>query len=132
MLANHGRLNGNPFHAVQPGMNSRLDSVQASVLLQRLSGMDIEIEHRRAQAEAYGGELLNGAVYSWYPVLYASQAERDEAYMAYAASGAKIIYPQPLNRMAAFEKFKSDCPVAESVCKRILAFPIHHYWEQVR
>lgn len=135
LYANHGRLE-KPFVAIKPGLNSRLDSLQAAVLLRRLRRMDNELAFRKAQAVFYENFLgvapRPDCAWSWFPVLYPSSGERDFALEEYGPYGAKVIYPIPLNRMPAFADHAVACPVAESVCERILAFPIKHSWEDNR
>ena len=126
-IANHGRMK-EPFNAVVPGMNSRLDSIQAAVLSQRLESFEIELEHRKNQAMFYNSDQEHNAL-AWFPSLYNSRRDRDADLKEYGPYGAKIIYPVPLNRMPAFAAHGCSCPVAESVCERILALPIRHHWE---
>lgn len=133
-MANHGRSPAmNPFNAIVAGMNSRLDTIQAAVLLERLEQFENELASRRAQARFYaghfGGEFLPWCAWSWYPFLYESEKMRDNALSEFGQYGAKAIYPKPLNRMPAFAASAVECPVAESFCRRILAFPVKHHWE---
>jgi UDP-2-acetamido-2-deoxy-ribo-hexuluronate aminotransferase len=131
--ANHGRA-AEPFSAHVPGMNSRLDSVQAAVLLERLKTFDIEISFRKSKVLSYNGGSpvphLYRCAWSWYPYLCESTAKRESLLKKYGPLGAKVIYPIPLNRMAAFADSAIACPVAEGVCERIIAFPIKHHWEE--
>lgn len=142
-LANHGRT-GERYEAEFIGENSRLDTIQAAILLDRLQVFESrEIPCRIAQAQEYFNRLTNvkqyelkparEPVWSWYPVLYDTKKERDEAFQDYGGYvGARIIYPTPLHLMPAFNYLgykRGDFPVAESVCERILAFPIVHHWE---
>jgi dTDP-4-amino-4,6-dideoxygalactose transaminase len=145
-IANHGRAVGldKPYSAIRTGMNSRLDSIQAAVLLERFKYFeDDELPGRKAQAKSYFNKLGIGTAaaiqghlelaWSWYPVLYDTKKERDEALAEYGPAGARVIYPQPVHLMVAFRHYghkPGDFPVAESVCERILAFPIVHHWEE--
>lgn len=132
-IANHGRK-WSQFVAETPGMNSRLDSFQAAVLAGRLQFFEEEIEQRRAQASFYykrfrSARWHENSVWAWFPVLYPDREKREDALAEHGEYGAKVIYPEPLNRMPAFNQYGTACPVAESVCNRILAFPIKHSWE---
>jgi dTDP-4-amino-4,6-dideoxygalactose transaminase len=144
MLANHGRVSERRYEAERVGTNSRLDTIQAAVLLDRLKVFESrEIPWRIAQAQEYGNRLPacrhheprpgREPVWSWYPVLYESRKERDDVLQNYGGYvGARVIYPTPIHLMPAFEYLgyrRGDFPVAESVCERILAFPIVHHWE---
>lgn len=126
----------NPFTAVVAGLNSRLDSVQAAVLLRRLDDLDTELFYRRKQVAFYMdvfGKTVNvdpgTCAWSWFPVVFNTKDERDHALAEYGPYGARVIYPVPLTRMAAFRRFEASCPMAESVCARILALPVKHFWE---
>jgi len=153
-ISNHGRAIGlnKPYSAIRVGMNSRLDSIQAAVLLERFKDFEIhELPYRNRQASDYFYELekcpsIYGQMgykmpWSWYPLLYPNREERDEAFLEYGRGdlkwgehgGARVIYPEPLHLMPAFKHYghkRGDFPVSESVCDRILAFPINHHWEE--
>lgn len=143
-MANHGRVGENRYSAEVVGGNSRLDTIQAAVLLERFKYFESdELPARNKQARSYLDKLLIAAVpdlqgnielaWSWYPVLYGTKKERDEAFQDFGGYvGARVIYPEPLHLMPAFRHYghkRGDFPVAESVCERILAFPIVHHWE---
>ena len=143
----HGRQNMTGFGsywAANVGMNSRLDTIQAAVLLDRLETFEAEIIHRKHQVDSYrryfsdipGCKLVDENVagrvvnYSWFPVLFEDEQLRDEALATYGPHGARVIYPFPLHKMGAFVGYDNKrCPVAESVCRRVLAFPVVHHWE---
>ncbi len=144
MIANHGRQADDKYRAERLGKNSRLDTIQAAVLLERFSEFkNIEIPCRISQAHAYMEKVYGvkhvkihegvDPVWSWYPVLYPTQDERDAAFQEFGGYlGARVIYPEPLHLMPAFKYLRykeGDFPVAEDVCHRILAFPIVHHWE---
>ena len=143
-MANHGRVGTKRYSAEVVGGNSRLDTIQAAVLLERFKYFESnELPWRNGQARSYFNKLGIGPAaaiqghldlaWSWYPVLYDTKKERDEAFQDFGGyAGARIIYPEPLHLMPAFKHYghkRGDFPVAESVCERILAFPIVHHWE---
>jgi len=142
-MANHGRSNGNRYEAECVGCNSRLDTIQAAVLLERFEYFEShELPTRNRRAKLYFDKLGTATIsavqgnlelaWSWYPVLYDTRKERDDALAEYGQSGARVIYPIPLHLMPAFDHYGMDrgsFPVAESVCDRVLAFPINHHWE---
>ena len=140
-IANHGRAIGlnKPYSAIRVGMNSRLDSIQAAVLLERFKDFESkERPSRKAQALKYYDDfglsfyIYGTPAWSWYPVLYATETARKNALAEFGQFGARVIYPEPLHLMPAFRHYghkRGDFPVAESVCDRILAFPIVHHWE---
>lgn len=126
--------------SIRVGLNGRLDSLQAAVLLAKLTVFEEERARRKAIAEAYEA-ALSGAVlrqrvpegresaYSLYCVLV---EQRDQVQKALAARGipTAIYYPQPLHLHAAFRAYgegPGSLPVCESLSRRILALPFHPY-----
>lgn len=144
----HGRQNMTGFSkywATNPGMNSRLDTIQAAALLVRLKDFPAEREFRSKQVESYRRYFADKPVllpvilpgmkvnFSYFPVLYDNREARDAAAAEFFEAGARVIYPWPLHMMGAFvERPAAPLHVAESVCLRILAFPVVHTWEANR
>jgi len=138
-LRNHGGRERYEHGLV--GVNSRMDSIQAVVLLAKLARLDAWNEQRRIAA-AYYGELLtdhpdiiapktvpgNEHVFHLYVVRVPATA-RDEALRALAAAGigAGIHYPVPIHRLPAFSEFelaRGSFPLAEAYAAEILSLPI--------
>jgi dTDP-4-amino-4,6-dideoxygalactose transaminase len=137
------------YDNVRIGLNSRLDTVQAAVLQVKLKAFaEYELDAVNEVAARYS-ELLQGlatpvipAGYrsSWaqYTVRFASREERDAVQAALKAEGipAMVYYPKPLHRQAAFvdphvglrpPQDDKMCPVATSLCERVLSLPLHPY-----
>ena len=144
------------YDNVRIGMNSRLDTVQAAVLQVKLKAFaDYELDAVNEVAARYT-ELLQGLATpvipagfrsSWaqYTVRFASREERDAVQAALKAEGipAMVYYPKPLHRQTAFDKTPDQvggdgkgvipgstgnlCPVATSLCERVLSLPMHPY-----
>ena len=130
------------YDNVRIGLNSRLDTVQAAVLQVKLKAFaDYELDAVNEVAARYT-ELLQGlatpvipAGYrsSWaqYTVRFTSREERDAVQAALKADGipAMVYYPKPLHRQTAFAGYQDDnvCPVATSLCERVLSLPLHPY-----
>lgn len=136
------------YDNVRIGLNSRLDTVQAAVLQVKLKAFaDYELDAVNEVAARYT-ELLKGLATpvipagfrsSWaqYTVRFASREERDAVQAALKADGipAMVYYPKPLHRQAAFADphvglrppQDDKCPVATSLCERVLSLPLHPY-----
>jgi dTDP-4-amino-4,6-dideoxygalactose transaminase len=126
------------FHSIV-GVNSRLDSLQAAVLLVKLSHLPGWHEARREKAEYYN-ELLadmgdvttpfvhdhNYHIYHQYTVL---AQKRDELrdFLKSREIGSEIYYPLPMHLQECFKDLgykKDDLPVAEKAAEMALSLPI--------
>lgn len=128
------------------GLNSRLDTLQAAVLQVKLRAFkDYELEAINVAAERYTS-LLQGVVdtplipegfySSWaqYTIKLMNAEERDALQSSLKAQGipAMVYYPKPLHLQTAFkdiilDESKDLCPVATSLCSRVLSLPMHPY-----
>ena len=139
------------YDNVRIGLNSRLDTVQAAVLQVKLKAFaDYELEAVNVAAEKYTAFLKDivatpvipsGFRSSWaqYTIRLASREQRDALQAALKAEGipSMVYYPKPLHRQTAFADFStrpdglgrndSICPVATSLCDRVLSLPMHPY-----
>jgi dTDP-4-amino-4,6-dideoxygalactose transaminase len=142
------------YHHQEPGINSRLDEIQAAVLHARLAWLPRWTARRRALAARYRERLGSGPgspidvvqeadpghVYHLFVVRVAgggspaqhrspaSARMRDELQKNLAAHGIETLihYPVPIPRQAAFAAFEpSDCPNASLACDEILSLPLH-------
>jgi dTDP-4-amino-4,6-dideoxygalactose transaminase len=128
------------YHHPMPGMNSRLDTLQAVVLRAKLTRLAAWNEARRAAARRYD-ELLadveqvvrpttaRGNVHVWH--LYAIRIPRRDdvlARLAAAGIGAGVHYPVPLHLQGAFADLghrRGDFPVAERAADALLSLPLY-------
>ena len=125
------------------GINGRLDSFQAAVLLEKLTIFDDELDARQRIADLYT-EKLQGrvvvpripegyrSVWAQYSVLAASAEERDQltGLLQKAAIPTMIYYKIPLHlqKAYAFLGYKpGDFPVSEDLSNRIFSLPMHPY-----
>jgi dTDP-4-amino-4,6-dideoxygalactose transaminase len=125
------------------GLNARLDSLQAAVLLSKLPLLEGEIAARTRLAELYDAELATlvetplrppGHTSAWaqYSIL---TERRDELRAALEGDGipTAIHYPAPLHLQPAYARFgdgPGSLPVSESLCGRILSLPMHGYMKE--
>lgn len=141
-IARHGELER--YHHVRVGVNSRLDTLQAAVLLAKLTVFDAELEQRQAVAERYdsllekSGLIEEGAV-GRQPVPRGHRSahaqytievrERDEvqARLRQAGIPTMVHYPRPLNRQPAVADPEARVPHGDRMAERVLSLPMHPY-----
>ncbi|MGE0254678.1 MAG: DegT/DnrJ/EryC1/StrS family aminotransferase [Alphaproteobacteria bacterium] len=138
-LRQHGQ-GTDKYDNIYIGMNSRLDTLQAVVLLAKLSIFDDEIAAREAVAQRYAGLLAGlvaaprvaaGATSVWaqYTVV---AANRDVLQAGLKARGVPsvIYYPRALTQQTAYRHFPSGpggCPVSDRLAGTVLSLPMHPY-----
>ncbi len=124
------------YHHGEPGLNSRLDEIQAAILSARLGFLPRWTAARRSLAAVYRRELAGagvvvppeydgGHVYHLFPVRSSS---RDALKAALGRAGIETLihYPVPIPRQPALaSESPVVCPVADRVCAEILSLPLH-------
>lgn len=145
-IAVHGK-GAMKYDNVRLGMNSRLDTIQAAILLPKFHAfMDSELDavNERAgwYADLLAGSALglpvvrDGYVSSWaqYTVRVPEGIGRDSLKAALADAGvpSMVYYPKPMHEQLAFEGrcLALPCPVAESLCGSVLSLPMGPYLSQ--
>jgi UDP-2-acetamido-2-deoxy-ribo-hexuluronate aminotransferase len=128
------------YEVLHTGMNGRMDSLQAAVLLAKLSVFREETAVREQVARYYDQRLGNAvqtpvrvkgstSVWAIYAILLRDGATRDHVQASLKADGVPtaIYYPRPLHLQPAYRDHHdgSALPVSESLAQRILALPIH-------
>ena len=126
------------YDVVRIGMNSRLDTLQAAVLLAKLPGFTGEIEAREKVAKYYDRHLpaaasrpgrTAGSDSAW--AQYTIQvANRDGLAAALREAGVPtaIHYPRPLHLQPAYLRHgggPGSLPVSEKLATRVLSLPMH-------
>lgn len=131
------------YENVRLGLNARLDTLQAAILLPKLRAFDTENEHRRRAAARYA-EKLGGrfktpvereevkSSFGYYTVKAENPEERSAAMAALKAAGvpSMIYYPTPLHLQKVYAPLgykKGDLPVAEKLCDTVFSLPMHGY-----
>jgi UDP-2-acetamido-2-deoxy-ribo-hexuluronate aminotransferase len=128
------------YEVLRTGMNGRLDSMQAAVLLSKLTVFAEELQARERIAQIYDRRLGNvvttpkrvpDSTSAWaiYAILLPDEAARDRTQTALKADGVPtaIYYPRPLHRQPAYAAQHDGVamPVSEDLARKILALPIH-------
>jgi UDP-2-acetamido-2-deoxy-ribo-hexuluronate aminotransferase len=128
------------YDIVRVGLNARMDTLQAAILLAKLETFPEEITVRRQVADAYDATLSDvvatpvlhpGADSAWaqYSILLDN---RDDIAAALKEGGVPtaIYYPRPLHFQTAYQKFgdgEGSLPISERLSGRILSLPINAY-----
>ena len=143
----HGQGDGDDkYFNVRIGLNGRLDTMQAAVLLEKIAIFDDELVERQRVADAYSSrlrgrvevpELPEGYTSCWaqYSVLAASTEEREKIMGALQKEGipTMIYYRIPLHLQKAYANLgyaKGDFPISEDFSSRVFSLPMHPYLKQ--
>ena len=147
----HGKDTSNPndpnakYNNVRLGMNSRLDTVQAAILLPKFKAfVDYELNDINAVARWYTEGLKNasltlpevkeGFFSSWaqYTIQLPVNIDRKAVQSKLKAAGipSMVYYAKPMHLQGAFagtNSAEADCPVTERLCKTVLSLPLDPY-----
>ena len=138
----HGK-GSEKYDNVRIGVNSRLDTLQAAILLEKLAVYADEIAARRRAADRYDAIFGNrfetplvpdgyASVWAQYTLRAGSEAERDAARARAAEAGVPtmVYYPRPLHEQTAYR----DCPrdpeglaVSSEAARVVFSLPMHGY-----
>ncbi|MFT9026044.1 DegT/DnrJ/EryC1/StrS family aminotransferase [Acetobacter indonesiensis] len=128
------------YEVLRTGMNGRLDTIQAAVLLAKLDGFKQELARRDEIAQAYDAGLADvvqvparvpdsASAWAIYAILLKNPAEREplQARLKERGVPSAIYYPLPLHKQPAYRDHHDgvSLPVSEDLATRILALPIH-------
>ncbi len=141
----HGK-GADKYDNVRIGMNSRLDTLQAAILLEKLAIYGDEIEARQVVARRYTDGLSDvtetpvvgnesRSVWAQYTIKLADAGQRTRVAEALKAEGVptNVYYPLPLHRQTAYAGFPADpdgLPVSEALAQRVLSLPMHPYLDE--
>ncbi|MDV2470209.1 DegT/DnrJ/EryC1/StrS family aminotransferase [Acinetobacter chinensis] len=136
-IARHGQ--DRRYHHVRVGMNSRLDTLQAAILLPKLEILDDEMQARQRVAETYT-KLFNEAGILTTPFIeehnqsawaqYTVQVEnRDDVQAQLKEQGipTAVHYPIPLNKQPAVANANVSLPVGDAIAECVMSLPMHPY-----
>ena len=141
----HGQGN-NKYNNVRLGINGRMDTIQAAVLLAKLTIFEEELEARQTVVKWYEEYLdrilktpLNDdehfSAWAQYTVMAESKEQRDK--LVTELNNKKIpvmvYYPIPLHRQIAYKGCgyeKIRLPYSEVIANRVLSLPMHPYLEK--
>lgn len=140
-LRNHGQ-GKNKYDNIRVGMNGRLDSVQAAILIEKLKIFPDEIEKRHRVATRYNELLAENVIVPKVPerltsvwaqyTLRLPDFDRAAFVAMLKAEGipTAIYYPKPLHRQTAYAGYPmtdGGLPVAERLAEEVVSLPMHPY-----
>lgn len=132
-IARHGQEKR--YHHIRIGVNSRLDTIQAAVLLSKLTVLNEEISLRQSNAENYtsllnvGGvatpyiEEHNQSAWAQYTISLANR-EQVQAMLASIGVPTAVHYPIPLHKQIAVCELGLDLPISDAAAKAVISLPI--------
>jgi dTDP-4-amino-4,6-dideoxygalactose transaminase len=138
-LRNHG-AGATRYENVRIGTNSRLDTIQAAVLLAKLGSFDEELARRQQLADRYAEALAglpvtfpvvrDGAQSAW--AQYTIRVRKRDAIAALLDEqgvATATYYATPLNAQPAFAgaPVLGGLPTSKRLCEEVLSLPIHPY-----
>ena len=141
-IRNHGQ-GKSKYNNIRIGLNGRLDTIQAAILLEKMKIFPEELHLRNAIAKKYTNNLNeyftcqhvpDGYESAWaqFSILALNSKERSRCMKNLKDSGipTAIYYPKPLHLQKAFSNLDyevGDFPVSESISQRIFSLPMHPY-----
>lgn len=141
----HGK-GSHKYENVRIGWNSRLDTLQAAVLLPKLKAFqEYELDRVNEIAKGYTETLErivktpiipDGYYSSWaqYTIQLKNKEERDglQNYLKEKRIPTMVYYPIPMHQQKAFQGFHlyQEYPVTERLCQTVLSLPMHPYMEE--
>jgi len=136
-IARHGQ--DKRYHHIRVGVNSRLDTLQAAILLPKLEILDDEMQARQKVAEIYNQlfsqaginttpylESHNTSAWAQYTIQVDNRVEVQEKLKAQGIPTA-VHYPIPLNKQPAVADTGVMLPVGDAIAERVMSLPMHPY-----
>jgi UDP-2-acetamido-2-deoxy-ribo-hexuluronate aminotransferase len=148
-IARHGQ--DRRYHHVRVGVNSRLDTLQAAILLPKLAVLDEELAQRQRVADTYnnllachhreGGDPSSVSLITPYVEPYNTSAwaqftiqvpnrEALQEKLKQAGIPTAVHYPIPLNKQPAVADGTAKLPVGDAVAQRVMSLPMHPYLDK--
>ena len=140
----HGKGSGGKYDNIRVGMNSRLDTMQAAILLPKFKALaEYEVDDRQTVAQRYNAAfakdfttpfVIEGctSVYAQYAILAKDTATRDKvvAHLTEKKIPNMIYYPTPQHALPVFKDephYGETFQNANDYCARTLSLPMHPY-----
>ena len=131
------------YEHVAIGLNSRLDTIQAAILIEKLKIFEDEIDKRNVVAQRYtqafaGSNRIKTPVVlegvtstcAQYTLQVADRA-RFQADLKQAGVPTMVYYPIPLSRQPAYAAYPGVAtPVSEALCGHVVSLPMHPYLDE--
>lgn len=135
-IASHGQ--DRRYHHIRVGVNSRLDTLQAAILLPKLEIFPRELDQRQQVARHYNDLLKAAGIVAPFVEAHNVSAwaqftvqvdERDLVQETLKAAGipTAVHYPIPLNKQPAVADAQSCLPVGDAIALQVMSLPMHPY-----
>ena len=131
------------YDNVRVGLNSRLDTIQAAILIEKLKIFDSELELRQQVANRYRGRVGNrfevpmepmntSSAWAQYTLRLESSRQRSELQRRCKENGVPtaVYYPIPLHMQSGYKDLPRDpagLDCAEKLSETVLSLPMHPY-----
>jgi len=142
-LRNHGK-GTDKYDNVRIGLNSRLDSIQAGILIEKLKIFEDEIKNRMLIAARYNERLkdgvlavpalIEGGTSTW--AQYTIEVEGRDEFMAYMKSQnipTASYYPRPVHLQSAYTHYPlagNGLANTEDAMTKVVSLPMHAYLDE--
>ena len=136
-IARHGQ--DRRYHHIRVGVNSRLDTLQAAILLPKLAILDDEMQARQRVADTYTKlfnesdivttpfiEAHNQSAWAQYTIQVDNRSEV-QAILKEQGIPTAVHYPIPLNKQPAVADVNAVLPVGDAIADRVMSLPMHPY-----
>lgn len=136
-IARHGQ--DRRYHHIRVGVNSRLDTLQAAILLPKLAILDDEMQARQRVADTYTKlfnetgilttpfiEEHNQSAWAQYTVQVDRRSEVQEKLKAQGIPTA-VHYPIPLNKQPAVADKNAVLSIGDTIAEQVMSLPMHPY-----
>jgi UDP-2-acetamido-2-deoxy-ribo-hexuluronate aminotransferase len=136
-IARHGQ--DRRYHHIRVGINSRLDTLQAAILLPKLNILADEIQRRQYVAETYNQlfkeaginaipkiEPYNVSAWAQYTIRIDNRDAVQDA-LKVASIPTAVHYPIPLNKQPAVANASAKLPNGDASAARVMSLPMHPY-----
>lgn len=135
-IARHGQ--DRRYHHLRVGVNSRLDTLQAAILLPKLEIFQDELSLRKKVAERYSKQLKkedvampyvesdNNSAWAQYTILVDNR-DAVQAELKKIGVPTAVHYPIPLNRQPAVVDEAAILPIGDQMAGSVLSLPMHPY-----
>lgn len=143
-LRNHGE-GGDRYEYARIGMNSRLDTLQAGILLEKLSIFADEIEGRNRGAKLYADgfgdvvktpKVIEGGVSTWAQyTIEVDDRDGFRAKLSEAGVPTAVYYPVPIHKQGPYADYPvapGGLPATEAAMERVVSLPMDAYLEGER
>ncbi|WP_158368259.1 DegT/DnrJ/EryC1/StrS family aminotransferase [Candidatus Williamhamiltonella defendens] len=139
-IARHGQKQR--YHHIRVGVNSRLDTIQAAILLTKLAILSDEIELRNQVSDKYNKLFLNAgvktipyvesynrSVYAQYTVQVSNRSALQVKLKEHNIPSV-VHYPIPLNKQPVMRDTAVHLPVGDRIANEVLSLPMHPYMNE--